>query len=118
MGGAQGAQEIADALRENSTLTTLDLSGNNVKDEGAVSLADALEVNKTLSTLSLSSNYIGDVTFGRQRNQRRSRTGDRGSCTGSWCGVASRPLRTAEAEGMRLVLLPASCQEHAVACKK
>ena len=51
---------MAEALAINSTLTTLDLSGNEVWDEGAVRLAEALTTNSTLTTLNLIANKFGD----------------------------------------------------------
>ena len=45
-------------LEHNSTLTLLDVSGNQMKAEGAAALAD-LKTNKTLTLLDLSDNEIG-----------------------------------------------------------
>ena len=58
--GDEGAKVIADALKGNKTLTTLDLSHNNIEVEGTKALAEALKDNKTLTTLNLSHNEIGD----------------------------------------------------------
>ncbi len=52
---------IARALKLNCTLTTLDISSNNIGDKGARAIAEALEINCTLTTLDISSNNIGDV---------------------------------------------------------
>ncbi|CAF1691629.1 unnamed protein product, partial [Adineta ricciae] len=43
------------------TLTTLDLSGNQIGDAGAQYMSDALRHNTTLTTLDLSGNQIGDA---------------------------------------------------------
>ena len=51
---------IAQALRSNSTLTTLDLSGNKIEDTGATAIAEALKSNFTLTTLDLHGNEIED----------------------------------------------------------
>jgi hypothetical protein len=51
--GANGAREIAAALRVNSTLQTLYLVSNSVGDDGAREIAAALRVNSTLQTLNL-----------------------------------------------------------------
>ena len=72
--GIEGAQELAEALKVNPALTTLDLSseqphqankkiqnnvthgdqaGNDTCEEGACALAEALKVNKKLATLEL-----------------------------------------------------------------
>ncbi|CAF1129205.1 unnamed protein product [Rotaria sordida] len=56
-----GAQYLAEALRNNKTLTTLNLWGNEIKDAGAQHLADALRNNTTLTTLDLVDNQIGDA---------------------------------------------------------
>ena len=50
---------IADALKVNHTLETLELSANNIGDDGAKMIADALKVNLSLKTLRLSRNRIG-----------------------------------------------------------
>jgi hypothetical protein len=44
--------EIADALRENSTLTYLNLGGNKIGDEGAIAFLEVLE-NTSLLRLNL-----------------------------------------------------------------
>ncbi|KAL0209209.1 hypothetical protein P9112_011796 [Eukaryota sp. TZLM1-RC] len=49
---------LARALERNSTLTTLNLGGNNITSEGASALARALERNSTLTTLNLISSNI------------------------------------------------------------
>jgi hypothetical protein len=58
--GDEGAQALAAALMNNATLTTLPLDGNNIGDEGAQALAAALMNNATLTTLHLGENNIGD----------------------------------------------------------
>ncbi|KAG0276698.1 hypothetical protein BGZ95_007162 [Linnemannia exigua] len=55
-----GAMDLSDALMFNSTLTTLDLSNNWIKENGAVALSEALKTNFTLTTLNLSYNSIRD----------------------------------------------------------
>jgi hypothetical protein len=52
-------QKVIDALKKNTTITTLYLSGNNIGDKGAEKLAKALEKNTTITKLSLRSNNIG-----------------------------------------------------------
>ncbi|CAF1669056.1 unnamed protein product [Adineta ricciae] len=56
---AQGAQHIANALRTNTTLTTLHLDENEIGAQGAQRIADALRTNTTLTNLNLSGNRIG-----------------------------------------------------------
>ncbi|KFH69340.1 hypothetical protein MVEG_04154 [Podila verticillata NRRL 6337] len=58
--GNNGAQALAEALMTNSTLTTLNLEGNNIGDKGAQALTEALKTNSTLTTLNLEGNNIGD----------------------------------------------------------
>ncbi|KAG0248331.1 hypothetical protein BGZ95_008108, partial [Linnemannia exigua] len=49
---------LAETLKTNSTLTTLDLSYNPIGEGGAVVLAEALKTNSTLTTLTLHCNLI------------------------------------------------------------
>ena len=51
---------LAEALKSNSTLQTLKLSGNRVGVKGTMALAEALKSNSTLQTLELHYNNIGD----------------------------------------------------------
>ncbi|KAF9386232.1 hypothetical protein CPB97_003913 [Podila verticillata] len=51
----------SEALKTNSTLTTLDLSGNSIGNNGVQALAEALKTNSTLATLELQNNSIGDT---------------------------------------------------------
>jgi Ran GTPase-activating protein (RanGAP) involved in mRNA processing and transport len=55
-----GAQAIAGALEVNTALTELKIANSNIGDVGAQALAGALEKNKTLTKLDLSGNKIGD----------------------------------------------------------
>ena len=57
---ARGVTFLADALKKNTTLTTLILSKTNVKQKACVALSSMLAVNKTLTTLDVSCNNIGD----------------------------------------------------------
>ena len=57
-GLGDGLRPIAEALKKNKGLTTLDLSGNNIKTAGAEKIAEALTVNKRLTTLDLADNCI------------------------------------------------------------
>jgi Ran GTPase-activating protein (RanGAP) involved in mRNA processing and transport len=54
-----GAIALASMLKDNKTITELDLSSNNIGDDGAKALAGMLEKNKTITILNLSSNGIG-----------------------------------------------------------
>ncbi|KAF9979472.1 hypothetical protein BGZ75_009658, partial [Mortierella antarctica] len=51
---------LAEALKTNSTLTTLDLQSNSIGDDGAKALAEALKTNSTVTELYLQENKIGD----------------------------------------------------------
>ncbi|RIB23441.1 hypothetical protein C2G38_855123 [Gigaspora rosea] len=55
----EGANILSEALCINTTLTFLDLSMNKLSSEGGVSLADALSKNKSLTSLNLFSNNLG-----------------------------------------------------------
>ena len=80
--GDDGAISIGNALKENKSLTTFDLSSeycyfdvndgcvvshfnplilntdNNIGDDGAISIAESLKMNKSLTTLYLSCEYL------------------------------------------------------------
>ena len=56
---------LAEALWGNSSLSDLDLSGNQIGDEGALKLSKAVEVNRTLKVCRLARNPI------RTRNLQR-----------------------------------------------
>ncbi len=58
--GGEGAKEIADALKNNQSLTDLVLGHNKIGDKGAKEIADALKKNKSLTRLVLDHNQIGD----------------------------------------------------------
>eukprot|EP00300_Choanocystis_sp_HF-7_P015361 c19026_g1_i1.p1 GENE.c19026_g1_i1~~c19026_g1_i1.p1 ORF type:complete len:600 (+),score=131.83 c19026_g1_i1:42-1841(+) len=53
MVGRSGANEFAEVLKQNNTLTKLLMAGNPIGDKGAKALLGALEVNQTLSSLAL-----------------------------------------------------------------
>ncbi|KAF8925557.1 hypothetical protein BGZ47_003198, partial [Haplosporangium gracile] len=57
--GPNGAQALSEALKTNSTLTSLNLN-NSIEDNGAVALSEALKTNSTLTELSLMHNWIGE----------------------------------------------------------
>eukprot|EP00434_Breviolum_minutum_P000510 symbB.v1.2.000443.t1/scaffold32.1/size405148/16 len=57
--GPEGAKVLAQALQLNSILTGLHLIGNIIGDEGAKALAEGLKQNSTLTLLYLSNNNIG-----------------------------------------------------------
>lgn len=59
-------KHIFDVLKENISVTTVDLSNknnfynlNHISSEGASFIADALKINKTIKTINLSGNFIG-----------------------------------------------------------
>ncbi|CAF3997705.1 unnamed protein product [Adineta steineri] len=53
-------QFLTDALINNETIIKLDLSQNKIGDIGIQHLADALQINRTITELDLSQNHIGD----------------------------------------------------------
>ena len=58
--GAAGAALLADALRVNVALTSLDLACNSIDHAGATQLAECLrDSNSTLKSLGLKRNHIG-----------------------------------------------------------
>jgi Ran GTPase-activating protein (RanGAP) involved in mRNA processing and transport len=57
----KGGEALAEALKTNATLQTLDLGGNRILCEGAIALAKALKVNSSLHTLGLDGNKIGSM---------------------------------------------------------
>ena len=58
--GAEGANLLAQALSVNTSLSSLSLRRNCIGSDGASSLARALRLNNSLSSLNLSLNFIGD----------------------------------------------------------
>jgi len=58
--GAAGATALGNALRTNTTLTELHLGANGIGDAGAASLGEALRTNATLTALGLCHNGIGE----------------------------------------------------------
>ena len=72
--GNEGAVYLADALKVNTTLTSLNLSDNIIGKEGEAYLADALKVNTTLTSLNLYVNSLGNggserIGIGLKRNR-------------------------------------------------
>ena len=58
--GERGGKEIAEMLRENRKLTSLDLSGTNIGQGGGSALGLVLrENNRTLTRLDVSGNKVG-----------------------------------------------------------
>ena len=58
--GDRGAQRLAEALHENTTVVVLTLQGNGIENRGAKHLAEGLYHNTTLTVFSLEDNRIGD----------------------------------------------------------
>ncbi|KAG0345399.1 hypothetical protein BG005_001315, partial [Podila minutissima] len=58
--GENGTRALAEALKTNSTLTTLGLRNNSIGENGTRALAEALKTNSTLTTLGLRNNSIGE----------------------------------------------------------
>ena len=59
--GAAGAVSIAEALKVNKSIISIDLRDNEIGDVGAASIAEALKVNKSIIRVYLGINEIGDV---------------------------------------------------------
>jgi Ran GTPase-activating protein (RanGAP) involved in mRNA processing and transport len=58
--GDVGAEAFADMLKINRTLTSIDLSENDIESKGAIALAAALKDNQKLVSLDINNNDIGD----------------------------------------------------------
>ena len=58
--GKEGAAAIAEVLKVNSTLTSLDLGYNWIEKEDTVLIVEALKVNSTLTSLDLRGNNFGE----------------------------------------------------------
>jgi hypothetical protein len=65
---------LAEALKTNTMLKMLELSGNQIGDAGAEKLADALKSNTALMELGLSSNQIGNVGADKLADALKSNT--------------------------------------------
>ena len=57
--GDEGAKALSEALKENTTLQSLNLQSNSIKYDGAKALSEALKENTTLQSLDLGGNSIG-----------------------------------------------------------
>jgi len=58
--GDEGARAVADSLRFNRRLHTIQLDSNGLGDEGARAVADALKFNHSVHSINLKNNGIGD----------------------------------------------------------
>ena len=66
--GPPGASAIAEALKVNRVLTTLDLFGNEIGPSGALAIAEALKVNAVLTKLNLQYNDLTENSKQLLRN--------------------------------------------------
>ncbi|CAE7231324.1 NLRC3 [Symbiodinium sp. CCMP2592] len=57
--GDEGAEVIREALKNNSRLTSINLASNSIGDEGGKAVGEALKSNSTLTSINLQSNRIG-----------------------------------------------------------
>jgi cortexillin 1/2 len=62
--GNRGAQAIADAFHSDSDVITIDLSDNEIGTEGALALSKAFDSNKVLIEINLSNNKISSPNEG------------------------------------------------------
>ena len=72
----EGPSAIANALKVNVSLTSLNLSCNGIGGEGAKSFAEALRGNASLTSLNLLRNCIGDEEEERLRNAVSAKSGN------------------------------------------
>jgi hypothetical protein len=56
---AKGAPALADALKVNTSVTTIDLWSNQIGNKNTATLADALKINKSVTAINLYYNGIG-----------------------------------------------------------
>ena len=56
--GEGGGRAIAEALRVNTTVTSLNLCGNDIGERGVQAIAEALRVNSTVTSLNLERNDL------------------------------------------------------------
>jgi hypothetical protein len=61
--GFDGAESLAEALKVNNKLTTLQLEGNGIDSDGAIAIADALKINTSLTDVNLKVLNWGVVGF-------------------------------------------------------
>ncbi|KAL0241789.1 hypothetical protein GEMRC1_007024 [Eukaryota sp. GEM-RC1] len=55
------ARSVAEVLKVNTTVTSIDLRGNSIGNDGVTTLSNALLVNSTLTNINLRENSIGKV---------------------------------------------------------
>ena len=96
--GNSDAASVSQVLKANSSLTSLDLSGNAIRQSGASCLSDALIANSSLTSLCLSGNEIGD---------------DGASCL-SQALIANSSLTTLDLSRCSISQSGASCLSHAL----
>ena len=74
--GEDGAKAIAEALKVNPVLTSLELGGNRlIGDDGAKAIAEALKVNPVLTKLDLKYNLLGEAGEKAVRDAVKDRSG-------------------------------------------
>ncbi|WP_417905067.1 hypothetical protein [Candidatus Tisiphia endosymbiont of Micropterix aruncella] len=59
--GDTEVKELAEALKDNKSITTLDLSNNHIGDTGAKYLLESLKINKFITVINLVGNEIGEA---------------------------------------------------------
>ena len=59
--GDGGARYIADSIKVNSFMQSIDLSDNQIGDEGAQDIADSIKFNSSLQSIYLWNNNIGAI---------------------------------------------------------
>ena len=64
--GAEDAKLLADALRVNGSMTSLDISNNQMGDEGVKPICEALKQNTTLKVLDLNARNVSGGEIGPQ----------------------------------------------------
>ncbi|KAL6063845.1 NLR family CARD domain-containing protein 3 [Balamuthia mandrillaris] len=82
--GPAGGTAVAEALRNNTTLTLLDLSTNHLGEEGGKAIAEALRHNTTLTALDLNANRLGEAGGKAMADALRHSTGQICGNTGGY----------------------------------
>lgn len=59
-----GVEHLAEALRNNDTITELSVTDNRLRDRGVDALANMLKDNNAIVSLSISGNIISGITYG------------------------------------------------------
>ena len=113
---AEAVLAMAEAVRESTSLTTLLVGGNRIRDEGVHAIVGALRDDKEVSRLSLENNEIGSAGARELATAVGAMVAleDLNLCNNAICGAAScggRPPAPYSAVGMRALVEGARVRE-------